>query len=508
MKTANKIAINSIALYTNMVVSMGVSLYTTRFVLEALGQVDYGIYALIANIVAMFSFLNVAMAAASQRYMSYAIGTKDENRVYETFYCSLLIHLTITFSLVALLSACGYPLITHVLDIPDEAVGRAQLVLLCMLGGIVFTVVGVPYEAAMNAHEDIFVIAGINMTEAVLKLLISIGILLVTDHRLIVYSTLIMGVSAFSFLCKRAYCRKYYPESRYRWHAVKSFQLIKEMTGFAGWNLIGAGCSIARYQGTAVLLNVFFGIIINAAYGVAQQVNGFLMFFANSTIRPLRPQIVKNEAAGQHNPMIQMSFSASRLTFLMLAILIIPLYINMPYVLGLWLKEVPEGTLEFCRAFLVITLISQLTIGHQIALESVGRIRRLQLIVGSLHIIALPVGYLLFRMGFSAYSIMVCIMVEECIALVLRTFIAAKDAQVPIWRYYKELLLPCVCCVILCFIASNYLSPFIPTPFIRLVITTAANCLLMGIGAYGICLTTWEKEKLHSLWASIRSRKL
>ncbi|MDE7378378.1 MAG: MATE family efflux transporter [Paraprevotella sp.] len=508
MKAANKVAFNSIALYTNMVVSMGVSLYTTRFVLDALGQTDYGIYALIANIVAMFSFLNVAMAAASQRYLSYAIGENNSERIKETFYSSMIIHLCIALCLAVLLSSFGLLFINHILDIPSEAIGRARVVLLCMLTGIVFTITGVPYEAEMNAHEDIFVIAGINMAEAILKFIISVSILYIDVHRLIVYSFLIMGVSGISFLCKRIYSRLHYRESHYRWHLPKDFRLIKEMTGFAGWNLIGAGCSIARYQGTAVLLNIFFGIIINAAYGIAQQVNGFLLFFANSTVRPLRPQIIKSEGAGNHTQMIQLSFSASRLTFLMLAMLIIPLYINMPHILGIWLKETPEGTLAFCRAFLLITLIGQLTIGLQIALESVGRIRHLQLLVGSLHIIALPCGYFLFRLGYSAYSIMYCIIAEECVALVLRTLIARKDASVPLRAYYTKLLIPCTVYTLACFISTHYLSTYVENPWFKMIGTTSACCLLLGICAYYGCLTNWEKEKIHSLWVSIRSRKL
>lgn len=508
MNNTNRIALNSIALYTNMIVTMIVSLVATRFILEALGKTEYGIYALIANIVSMFSFINVAMSAATQRYLSYAIGANERQKIKEIFYSSLLIHLSIAFVLAILLSSCGLLFIEDILDIPADATDKAQTVLFCMLIGIFFTVTSVPYEAEMNAHEDIFVIAGINIIEAILKLAVSVGMLYIQENRLILYSLLIMGISGISFGCKRIYCRKHYEESHYQWHRMHDFTLIKEMTGFAGWNLIGVGASIARYQGTAILLNIFFGIVINAAYGIAQQLNGFLMFFANSTVRPLRPQIIKSEGAGEHAKMVCYSNSACRITFLLLSIAVIPLYINMPYVLSIWLKQVPEGTLSFCRNFLIITLIVQITIGLQIALESVGKIRRQQLIIGIMHLSALPVGYVLFRKGFPAHTIMWCIIVEECLNILLRILIARKDANVPAKDFITRLLFPCSVTVMTIFYLAYYIGQMDFTPVARLILTSGFTFVTLPLISYAICLTTWEKEKLHSLWASIRSKKL
>ncbi len=509
MKAANKVAVNSIALYLNMAVSMGVSLLATRFVLEALGRTDYGIYALIANIVAMFSFLNVAMAAATQRYLSYAIGANNPDKIKEIFYSSQLIHWSIAFLLALLLSVGGLLCIDHILDIPATDLDKARIVLYCMVIGIVCTVSAVPYEAAMNAHEDIFVIAGINITEALLKLAISIGLLYIAAHRLILYSACITAVSLFAFLCKRIFSRRHYTECHNRLHKIKNYGLIKSMTGFAGWNLIGAGTSIARYQGAAVLLNMFFGIAINAAYGIAQQVNGFLMFFANSTIRPLRPQIVKNEGAGKHTTVVALSFSACRLTFLLLSLVIIPLYINMPFILQLWLKNVPESTLEFCRLFLLITLINQLSIGLTVALESVGRIRRLQLIVGSMHIAALPISYVLFKAGLPASSILYCVLAEECVSTICRVFIARKDASIPAGLYLKRLLAPCVSCTVICFTATHLITYYLcESPFIKLCTSSFVSSILLCALAYAYCLSNWEKEKFHGLLSSIRARKL
>lgn len=509
MRVENKVALNSIALYLNMAVSMGVSLLATRFVLDALGRTDYGIYALIANIVAMFSFLNVAMAAATQRYLSYAIGAGSPDQLKRIFYSSQLIHWSIAITLVILLLSGGMMFIEQILNIPSADIGKARIVLFCMVAGIAFTVSAVPYEAAMNAHEDIFVIAGINIAETTLKLVISIAILYVPSHRLVIYSAGITGVSLFAFACKRAFSRRHYDECRQRFHRIQDYSLIKGMTSFAGWNLIGAGTSIARYQGAAILLNLFFGIAANAAYGLAQQVNGFLMFFSNSTVRPLRPQIVKSEGAGKHNTMVILSFSTCRLTFLLLSLMIIPLYINMPFILRVWLTTVPEGTLEFCRLFLLITLISQLSIGLVVALESVGRIKRLQLFVGSMHIVALPVGYLLFKKGMPASSILYCVVIEEIVGTICRTFIARRDAGIPAKSYFLHLALPCLACTLISFALSTWITSGLEeSPLLRLCVSTLLSTVLLCITAYRYCLSAWEKNKIQTLLLSIRDRKL
>lgn len=508
MKAPNRVAINSLALYANMAVSMGVSLLATRYVLEALGSTDFGIYALIANIVAMFSFLNVAMAAASQRYLSYVLGSRNKQQMHEVFYNSLLIHWCIALAVMVFLLAGGLLCINHLLDIAPTDISKARCVLLCMMCGVVFTIIAVPYEADLNAHEDIFWIAGINSVEALLKLASAIGLLFIDRHRLVIYALAIAGISLFAFICKWGCCRRY-EECHYRLHRINDFRLIKGMTGFAGWNLIGAGASIARFQGAAILLNLFFGLAVNAAYGVAQQVNGFLLFFANSTIRPIRPQIIKNEGSGQHQKVTLLSFSACRITYLLLALLIIPLYLNMPLVLRLWLKEVPENTLAFCRLFLLITLLVQLSIGLNVALEAIGRIKKLQQVVGSLHLISLPAGYLLFRMGCPAVSILYCVLAEEGVATLLRAFIAQKDAGVPLKAYWRQVALPCLGCSLFVFGLTMGVSHYVATnEWALLWVSSIMSTLLLSISGYRICLSPWEREKIHTLFASIRAKKL
>ena len=495
-------AVNSIALYVNMLVTMGATFLGTRFVLQALGDIEYGVYVLVADMVAMFSFLNVSMAAATQRFLSYALGEGNTDKLKAVFYNSVIIHIAIAVILMVALLALGVPAIWHWLDVPVAMHTDAMSVLMCMAVSTVFIVMAVPYEGAMNAHEDIFVIAGINIVDALLKLCAAVAVLNIKSDRLVTYALMLMSSSVVVFLLKRIYCGRHYEESHFKWRRISDFSLVREMTGFAGWNLIGAGCSLARYQGAAILVNKFFGLAANAAYGVAQQLNGFLLFFANSSVRPMRPQIIKCAGAGEHKQMVKLIHSVSRLTFLMLCMVMIPLYINMPYVLDVWLDAVPEGALSFCRGFLVLVLVSQLSVGLQIALEGSGRIKRLQMIVGSMHVLPLFAACLLFMYGFPMYVIMYCMIAEEAVCVLLRLLIARRDADVPLAPYLKHVILPTLLCALFTFVVAWQVYGLLAMslPLVGLVVSTFVTLLLISLIGYRFCITRWEREKIVGLF--------
>lgn len=506
MSNSKKIAFNSIALYANMVVTMSVTLLGTRFVLQALGREDYAIYALIANIVALFSFLNIAMAGATQRFLSYALGKGDTDEIKTIFYNSSIIHKFIALFSTTLLLVIGIPAIEFWLEIPPTTHAKAIAVLLSMIGGVVFIVCSVPYEATMNAHEDISIIAGINILEATLKLVASISVLYIPSHRLTIYAMLIMSATFVAFILKRRYCRKKYNECHYRWHKITNYSQLKNMTSFAGWNLIGTGCSISRYQGTAILLNHIFGLLYNAAYGVAQQVNGFLLFFASSAIRPMRPHIIKSEGSGRHDLTIKYSNFTSRITALLLSLVILPLFTNMPLILDLWLKEVPIGALEFCRGFLIITLIGQLSSGQITAIESVGKIKNQQLVIGIMHFLPLPIAYLLYKIGQPFYTIIYCIIAEEILCIIVRTIIARKDAKIPAKPFIFEHLIPTSLCIAITLLISQGVAHIINDEYLRLMASFLICILLLPALIYKFSFTKWEKEKTKTLFISLLSK--
>lgn len=505
MSRPAKVAFNSIALYVNMIVTMGVSLLATRYVLQAMGKETYGVYAVVANVVALFSFLNVAMAAATQRFISYSLGQRD-GREAEIFHESCFIHRCIAAVLAFAVLVGGTWGIACLLDIPDALKGSTYVVLVCMVAGLVATIVAVPYESALNAYEDIHVIALVNIVEAFLKLAAAVAILYVAGHRLEIYAVGILCAQTCSYLLKRQQCRSRYTLCVPRTHTPRDKQLVGKMLAFAGWNTMGHGCAIARYQGTAILLNVYWGVAVNAAYGVAQQVNGFLLFFSNSIIRPLRPVLIKSEGEGNHDKMIQLTFSTCRITFLMLSVAVVPIFINTPYILGLWLTSVPPHTAAFCRYFLLTTLLLQVSIGLHVALESVGRIKKLQSIVGGMHLLSIPVGLICFQLGYPPESIFVVILAEEVIALFVRAKIAQHDVGMNLAAYLFKTAAPCLLCVGAAFALTASLCSYSPAGFLRLLLSAGVNACLTLALAFLFCFTSEEKKAIRSLFHSCNAK--
>lgn len=502
MQTTNRLFINSLALYINMGVTMIVTLLSTRYALQALGEEAYGIYILVANITAMLSFLNVAMASATQRFLSFSLGAREQlKELKQIFYSSIILHLCIAAILSVIILGFGIICITHLLDIPLHLTRDTYIVLGSITAGVAFTVIAVPYEAAMNAHEDIYQIASINIIDATLKLLAACSLFLFDSQRLSIYALLIMCVSSITYLLKRSFSRRHYAECRYNFGQKPPRQIMQSILCFASWNLVGNGASIFRYQGTAIVLNTFFGVIVNVAYGIAQQVNAFLMFFANSVIRPFRPLIVKAEGHGDREHMLRLSFSMTKLTMLMMALAVTPLYINMPFILHLWLGEVPPHTIDFCRLFLLITLVLQSSMGLISAIESEGHIKWLNLSAGLLHFLPIPIGYSLFRAGYPPFIILIVVLLEEILATLVRLFIANKQIGLSARKFLLGLLLPSYCVLLTAFSVTRFISTTLPEGWLRFIVSGIIHTTL-ALALYIPILSSWERKKIANVGKS------
>lgn len=501
MNNSERVALNTLFLYANMIVTLVVQLIAVRLVLNALGLVDYGIYNVVAGVVSMFSFLNVAMAAATQRFLSFDMGSGNKSQLKETFYQSVLLHIIICMLAVIALETIGYIYVEHYLNAPSERIDAAKILLHCITASTALNIITVPYEAAINANENMGAIAVINIFDSLFKLATAVIIGHYQGDRLILYGILTMGSLCLTLIIKRVYCLVHYQESHFKWHKPKGLTQAKAMVSFASWNLLGAGCGIARFQGTSIALNAIFGILLNAAYGIAQQVNGLLLFFANTIVRAIRPLIVKSEGAGNRNKMLSLSTTTCKITSLMVAFLAIPLYAEMEIVLKVWLHQSPSpACLVFCRSFLLIVLINQLTIGLQIALESVGRIKALQCIVGAMHILPLIVGYLLMKKWPHYEIIMWCIIAEELIGIILRCIICHRQAGLSIKTFISSTIIPCITCIGGCLIIALFIHNTLQHyPFLSACCVTIINSLLLLFIGYCFILSHKEKEYIMSI---------
>lgn len=498
MNAVNKVALNTIILYAKMLITMGISLYSVRLVLDALGAVDYGIFNLIAGVIAMLSFLNAAMTISTQRYLSFHQGTGNFKMQKMVFSNSWVLHILIGLIIVILLELIALFLFDSFLNIPTERIPSAKLVYHFMVIAVFFTIISVPFSASLNAHENMLWIAVVNIIESVLKLGIALSIsYFVFTDRLVIYALLTAGLSVVTFSLYSVFCLKKYEECNVKKYLINK-RLMKELAGFAGWMLFGTLCGLGRTQGLAIILNIFFGAIINAAYAVANQISSQVNFFSATLLRAFNPQIMKSEGMNDRSRMLRLSMTTSKYCFFLLALVAIPSIFEMPYILSVWLKEVPEYTTIFCSLLLLVILTNQLTIGLQSAVQASGRIKLYQSVVGSILLLNLPISYFLLKFGMPAYSVLISSILLELVGCAFRVLIVKKIAGLSIKQFIERVILkgifPIIILIATCWAITSYLSFDY-----RFVVTYLVSALLFLLAIYLVGLCQDEKKQIDNL---------
>jgi O-antigen/teichoic acid export membrane protein len=452
VKAASKVILNTGILYGRMLLTMGISLYTTRLILNALGQTDYGVFNLIAGVIAMLSFLNTAMATSTQRYLSFHQGKGDIAMQELVFGNSVLLHVVIGLLVVFGLEIAGFFLLDGFLKIPIARLEAAKTVYHYMSATVFFTIVAVPFLGSLTAHENMLWVAIVAVTETILKLGIASFLFITTNDKLVIYGLLTASISVFTCILYAVYCLKKYPECQLRNINLLNRKIVKELTSFAGWNLFGSLCSVGRAQGIAILLNLTFGTIVNAAYGIANQVSAQLTFFSATMLRALNPQIMKSEGANDRQRMLRLSMMASKFGFFLLAFIAIPCIFEMPGILRFWLKTVPENTVIFCQ-------LIQITIGLQSAIQAIGNIKAYQTVVGSVILLNLPIAYVLLNTGFPSHYVLVSYILIECVACILRLHFLVKIANLGLKDFAERVIIkvvpPTLFCIGACLAVVN-----------------------------------------------------
>ncbi|MGE7773360.1 lipopolysaccharide biosynthesis protein [Chitinophaga sp. NPDC101104] len=506
MQAANRVVMNTGLLYGKMLVTIFISLYSTRLVLSALGALDYGIFNLIAGVIAMLSFLNMAMTLSTQRYMSYNLGGGDMEKLKKVFNASILLHLLLGLGLVLLFEAAGYFLFGHVLNIPPDRVPAARTIYHFMVASAFVTIISVPYDATINARENMLLVALTGIAEALLKLAVALALQRASADRLILFSGLSAASAIALLLFKRVYCSVKYPESRIKIGRYKDKALLKEMFSYGGWNMFGAVSVVTRNQGIAMILNVFFGTIVNAAYGIANQVNAQLSFFSVTLMQALNPQIMKSEGQGNRERMLKLAMIASKFSFALLAFFAIPLLLETPFVLGLWLKEVPAYTVVFCRLILLCTMVNQLSVGIQVGVQSVGKIRKYQVAVSLLLMLNLPVAYVLLRMGLPAWSVLASALGIEIMTCAYRVKAAEKLIGLPVKTFLRGVVLRAVGSVLLAFCIALLPYRMMDEGWARLIATGAASTAGLACTLHWLGLSAYETGKIRDVMTKALTR--
>ena len=397
MAETKRIAKNTLVLYFRMFITMVVGLYMARVVLSALGEIDYGIYGVVATFVTSFGIISGAMATATQRFLSFEIGKTEDSNVKAVFSTAIVIHLRLAAVVLVVGEIIGVWFLNFHMNFPPERYEAANWVFQLSLLTFVVNIYSVPYNAALVAYEKMTAFAYVAILEVVLKLIVAIVISYSDGDRLILYAILIAAIAVVVRIIYGIYVKTHMPECRCTWRLNKSYS--KEMTSFVGWNLVGSLANTAKDQGVNIVLNLFFGAAVNSARAIAYQVMGAISAFATNFQMALNPQIIKSYAAGETDDMFKLVFRGSKFSYMLLLMLSLPVIIEAEYILDLWLVDVPEHTVMFLRLVLCTVLIDSLSNALVTAMHASGKVRDYQIVVGGISLLTLPTVYVALSMG-------------------------------------------------------------------------------------------------------------
>ncbi len=430
-----RLAKNTMFLYIRMIFIMAVTLYMSRVVLRELGVEDFGVFNVVAGVVAMFGFLNSSMSSTTQRFISYSLG-KDDGNLNKVFSTCVLTHVVMALAVLVLIESVGLWLLYNKMVIPEDRMDAAFWVFQFSAVSTVFTVMSIPFNADIIAHEKMSAFAYISIVEVCLKLLIVFLLGIGHADKLILYGLLLLVVQCGIFFTYMGYCFKNFRESRSR--LVLEKKLFGEVFSFAGWNLWGNLASVLYSQGLNVLLNMFFGPVVNAARGLANQVDGAIRLFASNFQMAVNPQIVKTYAAKEMESMHRLVFSSSKFSYFLLLALSLPVMIEAPVVLRLWLGVVPDWTVSFLRLMLIVVIIDSVANPLMISASATGRIKVYQSVVGGILLLIVPVAYVVLRMGGNPNSVFVVHICICIIAFIVRLLIVRRLIDLPVAKYLAE----------------------------------------------------------------------
>lgn len=505
MQSANRIAINTVVQYIQLIVNVLVGLLSVRLILGALGKSDYGIYSLVGGVIALVSFISASVSQTSIRYISISLASNHSSHIKQTVSSCFSLHLYLAFFLVAILELLCPFFFTGFLNIPPERIEAAELVYQCMVLTLFLNISNSPFTAVLYAHEKFIVTSSIAILNAVLKLFIAIYVSLVPFDKLMTYGILMMLITIIDVICYQIIVnRMYRSELSYRLRKVKE---IKNMASFAGWTLFDTAGSMFTNQGYAILYNKFFGPVMNTVYGLGQQLSAQIYSVSSSAVTTFKPQVMKSYGSGEKERSMRLSMTAGKVGFFMMCLVAIPLVVMMPDVLDIWLKSgnYPIETIFFSRLMIIDILLEQLTVGLVYANQAIGKVKWFSIIVSSIRMMAIPASLLCFMYGMSAeWGVIMCLLFEGA-SSISRVFVMHRIADLNVTVFFKEVYLRVAIPFIAGFICCVAFYQFSHS-FDWMVITVIANAVVYITLFYFIGFNRLEKESIKRLAANVLTR--
>lgn len=494
MSSSKRLLKNTVFLYLRQFITMLVGLYTVRIVLRELGTEDYGIYNVVGGVVSSLGFLSGTMAISTQRYLSFALGAKDEScKVDKVFKVTLLIYLFLILVVFLIAETLGLWFINNHLVFPEIRSFAVNIIYQTSIFSFMLSLFSSPFMASIIAHEDMGVFAYISIVEVLLKLLCVLLLQGILFDKLIVYSSLLFCSSLITTSLYMHYTYRKYAECKFS--LIWDKKLFREMMGYSVWNLFGNVAWILKNQGTSILLNMLYGPIMNAAHAVSLQVRGIASNFAQNFSVALNPQIIKSYAAKEYDSMFVLLYRGSKVTYFLMMLIVLPLYFHLDKLLLLWLGEVAPHTVTFTKLMLVEILIESMSLPMASANQATGKIRSYQSWIGFWGILNLPVSYLFVKLGFFPEVVFIISIILQTAIVLVRIIYLNRIKSIVLKDFLAQLLCPIIFVTIASYICCSFVT-FNDDGLINVILDLAVCLLICVVFVFFLGINIQERNVL------------
>lgn len=497
---SNRLLKNTLFLYLRTFVTLAIGLFTSRVILNTLGILDYGTYNVVGGFVAMFSIVGGSLVSATQRFLNYELGRNSESKTYEVFGAAMGIHIVLAVILLLLFESFGLWFLNNKMVFPNGRMDAVNWVFQCSIFTFLVNILSSPYNAAIIAHERMSAFAYISLLDVSLKLAIVYLLCISPVDKLVMYAVLLCLEALFIRLIYDMYCVRNFSETKF--HVSRDKALYREMVGFSSMTFLGQFANVLSNQGVNILLNMFFGVAVNAARGITVQVNNAVIKFVTDFTTALNPQITKRYASGNVDSMVSLCYRGSKLSYFLFLFFAIPIFFKTPLILELWLKVFPTDAVIFIRLTMLTSLCTVLSTPLVTAILATGNVKKMCLWIGIVHLLVLPICYLVLLMGGAPYTVYFVAFIIDCFLLFLRLLILCKLINRSPRKFLTDVLLRIILVSSLCFIWGYIISNLFATNFFGLMCFSFATFVANVIFIYCFGMISYERQLIKSYIAT------
>lgn len=492
-----RIAKNTMYLYMRMFVILIVSLFTSRVILQVLGASDYGTYNIIGGVVVLFSFINGALTAATQRYLNFYIGRKDMQKTHDVFCMSMNIYIILSGIFLVLAETVGLWFVNTQLNIPNGRMIAANWIYQFTVFSFMLNLTRIPYNASLIAYEKMDFYAYLSLLDVILKLGIVYLLYISPIDKLIAYGFLFMLTDLTDNIIYRVYCKKKFKTASYHW--IWDKDLFKELLSFSSWSLFGNAANVVAQQGLNILVNIFYGVTLNAALGIANQVASKVVQFFSNFQTAFNPQIVKYYAEGEKEEFFKLIFRTSRLSYFLMLLISFPLILKIDVILDLWLVDVPKYTGIFCQLILIYYLIEALAGPLWMSIQATGDIKNYQILMSVLIFTNLPLIYICLKIGLPVWTVWGVRIFVDIITCIVRCFYLKGKIHLPLDKYIKDVLWPVFLSTIMVLPLPIIFEQIVTNKYINFIGSITLSLVCTAIITFYVGLRRTERQKIVSI---------